>query len=86
VFISLLHVDLYPRLIFFTFVIIQVKELMHHLYLVARGHLQRLIPKEVRMLQHILSIEDPTQRFAALSESFAPSEESVDKDREDFHT
>ena len=64
----------------------QVKELMHHLYLVARGHLQRLIPKEIRMLQHILAIEDPTQRFAALSESFAPAEESIDKDREDLHT
>lgn len=64
----------------------EVKELMHHLYLVARGHLQRMIPKEIRILQHILSFEDPTQRFAALTEAFSPGDESIEKEKDLLYT
>lgn len=64
----------------------EVKELMHHLYMVARGHLHRLIPKEIRILQHILSIEDPTQRFKALTECFSPGDENTEKEADMLYT
>lgn len=64
----------------------EIKDLMHHLYMVARGHMQRMIPKEIRILQHILSFEDPTRRFGALTEAFAPGDESIERERDTLFT
>lgn len=63
----------------------ELKDLMHHLYMVARGHMQRMIPKEIRILQHILSFEEPTQRFKATTEAFSPGDEYSEKE-ETLHT
>ncbi|KAH7301390.1 hypothetical protein KP509_23G023200 [Ceratopteris richardii] len=64
----------------------EMKELMHHLYLTARGHIQRLIPKEVRILQQLASIEEPTQRFKALTECFSPGDENAEKRTDIMYT
>lgn len=41
----------------------------------ARGNLQRLVPKEVRILKHLLSIEDPQEQLSVLKDAFTPGEE-----------
>ncbi|KAI5079812.1 hypothetical protein GOP47_0005291 [Adiantum capillus-veneris] len=64
----------------------EIKDLMHHLYMVARGHLQRLIPKEIRILQDILACEDPTSRFKALTECFSPGDEHTEKEADKLYT
>lgn len=59
---------------------------MYHLYMVARGNMQRLVPKEVRIIRHILSIEDPKEQFAALTEAFSPGDELEGKDADMLYT
>ncbi|MCO5554479.1 hypothetical protein L7F22_008008 [Adiantum nelumboides] len=60
--------------------------MMHHLYMVARGHLHRLIPKEIRILQDILAVQDPTSRFKALTECFSPGDENTEKEADKLYT
>lgn len=57
----------------------EVKDIMYHLYMVARGNLQRLVPKEVRIMKHLLSLEDPEERSAALVAAFSPGAETQGK-------
>ncbi|PKI54894.1 hypothetical protein CRG98_024725 [Punica granatum] len=40
----------------------EVKDILYHLYTTARGNLQRLMPKEIRILKYLLMIEDPEER------------------------
>ncbi|GBG69060.1 hypothetical protein CBR_g3758 [Chara braunii] len=53
----------------------EVKDIMYHLYMQARGNLQRNLPTEVRILRHLLSLEDPRERMAAMTEAFSPGDE-----------
>ncbi|RXH90864.1 hypothetical protein DVH24_006809 [Malus domestica] len=53
----------------------EVKDVLYHLYVTARGNLQRLMPKEIRILKYLLTIEDPEERLAALHDAFTPGEE-----------
>eukprot|EP00897_Mesotaenium_endlicherianum_P001529 jgi/Mesen1/1403/ME000130S00491 len=53
----------------------EVKDIMFHLYKSAHGNMQRLVPKEVRILRHILSFDDPSERMAALTDAFSPGSE-----------
>eukprot|EP01018_Ginkgo_biloba_P038834 Gb_11825 [translate_table: standard] len=64
----------------------EVKDIMHHLYMVARGNLQRLVPKEIRIIKHLLSMEDPQERFAALAEAFSPGDEIEGKNVDTLYT
>ncbi|KAJ7523511.1 hypothetical protein O6H91_18G052300 [Diphasiastrum complanatum] len=64
----------------------EVKDILYHLYTVARGNLQRLVPKEVRIIRYLLSIEDPKERFAALTDAFSPGEELEGKDIDHLYT
>lgn len=57
----------------------EAKDIMYHLYMVARGNLQRLVPKEVRIIKHLLSLEDPEERTAALAAAFSPGAETQGK-------
>ncbi|KAK6115452.1 hypothetical protein DH2020_007721 [Rehmannia glutinosa] len=53
----------------------EVKDVLYHLYKTARGNLQRLMPKEIRILKYLLTIEDPEECISALHDAFTPGEE-----------
>lgn len=64
----------------------QVKDILYHLYVTARGNLQRLMPKEVRILKYLLSIEDPEEQMSALNDAFTPGEELEGTDVDYLYT
>lgn len=53
----------------------EVKDVMYHLYMQARGNLQRLIPTEVRIIRHLITLEDPREQFASLVAAFSPGDD-----------
>ncbi|PIN03831.1 hypothetical protein CDL12_23648 [Handroanthus impetiginosus] len=50
----------------------EVKDMLYHQYKTAAGNLQRLVPKEIRILKYLLTIEDPLERMTALTDAFTP--------------
>ncbi|KAK7849988.1 uncharacterized protein CFP56_001817 [Quercus suber] len=64
----------------------EVKDVLYHLYVTARGNLQRLMPKEIRIVKYLLSIEDPDERLCALNDAFTPGEELEGKDVDCLYT
>eukprot|EP00898_Chlorokybus_atmophyticus_P007597 jgi/Chlat1/7839/Chrsp66S07285 len=50
----------------------EIVEMMGSLYFKAKENLGRNMPDEVRILRHVLSMEDPNERRAALAEAFTP--------------
>ncbi|XP_031273045.1 uncharacterized protein At4g37920 isoform X2 [Pistacia vera] len=64
----------------------EVKDILYHLYLTARGNLQRNMPKEVRILKYLLTIEDPAERLCTLKDAFTPGEEIEGKDVDNLYT
>lgn len=64
----------------------EVKDILYHLYMTARGNLQRLMPKEIRILKFLLTIEDPEERLCALKDAFTPGEELEGKDVDNLYT
>ncbi|CAN6893180.1 unnamed protein product [Brassica oleracea] len=64
----------------------EVKDILYHLYVTARGNLQRLMPKEVRILKYLLSIEDPKEQMSALQDAFTPGEELEGTDVDYLYT
>jgi len=54
---------------------VQVKDVMYHLYMQALGNMRMLVPKEVRILRHVLSLEDPREMMGALTAAFSPGTE-----------
>ncbi|GLT85007.1 hypothetical protein SLE2022_032100 [Rubroshorea leprosula] len=64
----------------------EVKDVLYHLYMTARGNLQRLLPKEVRILKYLITIEDPEERLCALKDAFTPGEELEGKDVDNLYT
>ncbi|XP_031372421.1 uncharacterized protein At4g37920 isoform X2 [Punica granatum] len=64
----------------------EVKDILYHLYTTARGNLQRLMPKEIRILKYLLMIEDPEERVSALADAFTPGEELQGKDVDYLYT
>lgn len=52
----------------------------------ARGNLQRLMPKEVRILKYLLTIDDPEERLCGLKDAFTPGEEIEGKDVDTLYT
>lgn len=52
----------------------------------ARGNLQRLMPKEIRIVKYLLTIEDPEERLCALKDAFTPGEELEGKDIDSLYT
>ena len=64
----------------------QVKDILFHLYNVSIGNLQRLVPKEVRILRHIISLEDPNEQMSALSAAFSPGNELEGNDIDLLYT
>ncbi|OIT32496.1 PREDICTED: uncharacterized protein At4g37920, chloroplastic-like [Nicotiana attenuata] len=64
----------------------EVKDVLYHLYMTARGNLQRLMPKEIRILKYLLTIEDPEERLCTLKDAFTPGEELEGKDVDCLYT
>ncbi|XP_058098487.1 uncharacterized protein At4g37920 [Magnolia sinica] len=64
----------------------EVKDILYHLYMTARGNLQRLMPKEIRILKYLLTIEDPEQQLCALKDAFTPGDELEGKDVDNLFT
>ncbi|KAL6970300.1 hypothetical protein U1Q18_029999 [Sarracenia purpurea var. burkii] len=64
----------------------EVKDILYHLYMTARGNLQRLMPKEIRILKYLITIEDPEQQLCALKDAFTPGEELEGKDIDCLYT
>ncbi|POO04070.1 hypothetical protein TorRG33x02_003740 [Trema orientale] len=64
----------------------EVKDVLYHLYMTARGNLQRLVPKEIRILKYLLTIEDPHERLSTLNDAFTPGEELEGKDVDCLYT
>lgn len=64
----------------------QVKDVLYHLYMTARGNLQRLMPKEIRIVKYLLTIEDPEEQLCALRDAFTPGEELEGKDVDSLYT
>uniref|UniRef100_A0A452XHT6 Uncharacterized protein n=2 Tax=Aegilops tauschii subsp. strangulata TaxID=200361 RepID=A0A452XHT6_AEGTS len=51
------------------------KDIMFHLYMTAVANLQRQMPKDIRILKHLIMIEDPAERLSALNDAFTPGPE-----------
>ncbi|XP_031493530.1 uncharacterized protein At4g37920 [Nymphaea colorata] len=64
----------------------EVKDVLYHLYVTARGNLQRLVPKEIRILKYLLTIEDPKQQLSALKDAFTPGDELEGNDVDCLYT
>lgn len=64
----------------------EVKDILYHLYMTTRGNLQRLIPKEIRILKYLLTIKDPDEQLCALKDAFTPGEELEGKDVDCLYT
>ncbi|KAH9532951.1 hypothetical protein CY35_18G026200 [Sphagnum magellanicum] len=64
----------------------EVKDIMFHLYNVARGNMSRLVPKEVRIIRHLLAIEDPRERISEMTNAFSPGDELEGKDFDNLYT
>jgi hypothetical protein len=64
----------------------EVKDIMFHLYNVARGNMSRLVPKEVRIIRHLLAIEDPRERISEMTNAFSPGDELEGKDYDNLYT
>lgn len=64
----------------------EVKDILYHLYMTSRGNLQRLMPKEIRIVKHLLTIRDPEERLCALKDAFTPGEELEGRDVDSLYT
>ncbi|XP_022939751.1 uncharacterized protein At4g37920-like isoform X1 [Cucurbita moschata] len=64
----------------------EVKDILYHLYVTARGNLQRLMPKEIRILKYLLTIKDPEEKLSALKDAFTPGEEVEGQDVDCLYT
>lgn len=64
----------------------EVKDILYHLYKTAIGNLQRNVPKDIRILKYLLTVEDPEERLCALHDAFTPGEELEGKDVDSLYT
>ncbi|XP_027930268.1 uncharacterized protein At4g37920 [Vigna unguiculata] len=64
----------------------EVKDILYHLYKTAVGNLQKLVPKEVRIVKYLIQIDDPEEQLSALKDAFTPGEELEGKDVDNLYT
>ncbi|KAL9320650.1 hypothetical protein ACSQ67_012489 [Phaseolus vulgaris] len=64
----------------------QVKDILFHLYKTAVGNLQKLVPKEIRIVKYLIQIDDPEEQLSALKDAFTPGEELEGKDVDNLYT
>ncbi|KAL5213538.1 hypothetical protein ABZP36_024385 [Zizania latifolia] len=53
----------------------EAKDIMFHLYMTAVANLQRQMPKDIRILKHLIMVEDPEERLSSLNDAFTPGPE-----------
>lgn len=53
----------------------EAKDIMFHLYMTAVSNLQRQMPKDIRILKHLIMIDDPEEWLSALNDAFTPGPE-----------
>lgn len=53
----------------------EAKDVMFYLYSVARQNIAKSTPKEIQVIYHLLSIDDPRKRFAEMTTAFSPGDE-----------
>ncbi|CAA0831627.1 Unknown protein [Striga hermonthica] len=53
----------------------EVQDTMYHLYTTAVRNTQMRVPKDVRILKYLLTIENPERLMSALNDAFTPGEE-----------
>ncbi|KAM5576968.1 uncharacterized protein ABKV19_007683 [Rosa sericea] len=58
----------------------EVKEIMYRLYKATKSSLRSIVPKEIKLLKHLLNITDPEERFSALATAFCPGDDNEAKD------
>lgn len=66
--------------------VLQVKDIMAHLYFKAKESAARDQPAEVRILKYLLSMEDPKERNEALGQAFEPGEEKQGGEQDYLYT
>ncbi|CAN6450806.1 unnamed protein product [Victoria cruziana] len=64
----------------------EVKEIMYHIYRATKSSLKSIMPKEIKLLKHLLNIIDPEERFSALASAFSPGDEHEAKVIGSLHT
>lgn len=64
----------------------EVKDILFHLYKTSVANLQRLVPKEIRIVKYILRIEDPEEQLSALKDAFTPGEELEGNNEDSLYT
>lgn len=65
---------------------VQVKDIMYRLYKATKSSLRSIMPKEIKLLKHLLNITDPEERFSALATAFSPGDEHEAKDPDALYT
>ncbi|XP_024392048.1 uncharacterized protein At4g37920 [Physcomitrium patens] len=53
----------------------EAKDILYYLYKHARANMAKSVPKEVHIIRHLLSIEDPCQRLEEMEKAFTPGDE-----------
>ncbi|RLM80519.1 uncharacterized protein C2845_PM12G12200 [Panicum miliaceum] len=64
----------------------EAKDIMFHLYMTAVANLQRQMPKDIRILKHLIMIEDPEERLSALNDAFTPGPELLGDNVDTLYT
>ncbi|KAJ0988223.1 hypothetical protein J5N97_006579 [Dioscorea zingiberensis] len=64
----------------------EVKDIMYHIYKTTQKCLKSIAPPEIKLLKHLLNIEDPEERFSVLATTFSPGSEHDAKDPDAFYT
>ncbi|KAK9284560.1 hypothetical protein L1049_023735 [Liquidambar formosana] len=64
----------------------EVKDIMYRLYKATKSSLRSIMPKEIKLLKHLLNITDPEERFSALATAFSPGDEHEAKDPNALYT
>ncbi|KAK9904352.1 hypothetical protein M0R45_000788 [Rubus argutus] len=64
----------------------EVKDIMYHLYKATKSSLRSIVPKEIKLLKHLLNITDPEERFSALATAFCPGDDNEAKDPKAIYT
>ena len=61
-------------------------DIMYHIYTTMKESLRTISPPELKLLKHLLNIEDPEERFGALATAFSPGDDRDAKDEDALYT
>ncbi|KAJ3693237.1 hypothetical protein LUZ60_008717 [Juncus effusus] len=60
----------------------EVKEIMYQIYKATQKSLKSIVPREIKLLKHLLNFSDPDERFTALAKCFSLDEEEEDQNKD----